>query len=143
MLDGRLDVSLWALRAALGTGAIAFGLEGFNMPGTLTRGGGLLQFIAGMLVFTPLTGWAATFLSGWWLLLALGAASAGTSALAACDVLLAAGAFALARLTGVNEDERPGSQAVGRREAEARRAASAQLAAAAAPDAPAVARPSG
>ncbi len=142
MLDGRLDGSLWAMRAALGTGAIGFGLERFNMPGTLARGGGLLEFIAGLLVFTPLTGRAATFLSGWWLLLALGAASARSPALAACHVLLAAGAFALARLTGLNEAERPGRPAVSRTEA-ARRGASSPLAVAASPEAPPVARPSG
>ncbi|MGO8967977.1 MAG: hypothetical protein ACLQDQ_00190 [Myxococcaceae bacterium] len=128
------------MRAAFGVGAIGFGLERFGMAAALTRGSGLLEFVAGILVFTPLTALAATFLGGWWLLLAVVSATAGSPELGVCDILLAAGAFALARLTRVNEAERSPRPHVAVAEAPAPRRVTFELEAVAAPEAKAVAR---
>ncbi len=104
MLDARLGFSLWALRLAFGASSIVSGLANFNTLATSTRVAGVVELVAGVLIFTPLTELAATFLTGWLLFLALRAAVPGGEwVLALCDVMLAAGAFALARFTRVNE----------------------------------------
>lgn len=108
MLDARLGYSLWALRAVFGVQAVVFGLVRFNTPGALTRGSGIVELVAGVLVFTPLTELAAYFLTVWLVLLAVVAAGLESAyGIAVCDVMLAAGAFALARLTRLNEAEGP------------------------------------
>ncbi len=108
MLDARLGYSLWALRVAFGVQAVLFGLVRFNTPGTLTRLSGVVELGAGVLVFTPLTELAAYFLTGWLLLLALAAVGLeGAYGTAVCNVMLAAGAFALGRFTRLNEAEGP------------------------------------
>ena len=105
MLDARLGFSLWALRLTFGASSIVCGLANFNTLATSTRVAGVVELVAGVLIFTPLTELAAaTFLTGWLLFLALRAAVPGGEwLLALCDVMLAAGAFALARFTRVNE----------------------------------------
>ncbi len=124
MLDGRLAIPLWALRFGLGAGAIGFGLQGWQQPGAPAHVAALLELAAGVLVFTPLTELAATFLAGWCLLLALAAVLPGGGGLGASNVLLAASAFTLARLTRVNEGQAlDGAQGVPRARAAAPAAA--------------------
>ncbi len=105
MLDGRLAIPLWALRCVLGAAAIGFGLQRWQQAGAPAHVGALLELVAGVLVFTPLTELAATFLAGWCLVLALLAILPGGGGLGASNVLLAASAFSLARLTRVNEGQ--------------------------------------
>ncbi len=105
MLDGRLAIPLSALRFVLGAQAIGFGVQWWQQPGALAHVAGLLELVAGVLVFTPLTELAATFLAGWLFLLALAAVLPGGGGLGFCNILLAASAFTLARLTRVNQGE--------------------------------------
>jgi hypothetical protein len=104
MLDSRLHYSYCALRIAFGASAFASGLYTLQTSGLIPRISGAIQLGAGVLVFTPLTGVAARVLTSWLLLIALKLLLAGGPyETAACDVVLAAGAFALARFTTVNE----------------------------------------
>jgi|GEM_PF-5431432 len=100
MLDRRLAISLWALRFVVGAQGIGFGLQRWQLPGTAARVAGLLELVAGVLVFTPLTELAAIFLTGW---LSLQAVLPGGGGLGVSNLLLAAAAYTLARLTRVNE----------------------------------------
>jgi len=109
MLDPRLGFSLWALRLACGVFPIVSGLEKFNGLGLWTRAAGVVELVAGVLIFTPYTRLAALFLSGWLLLLAALAVAGGTYDMAVRGVLLAVGAFVLSRLTRVNEARRVSS----------------------------------
>ncbi len=104
MLDTRLSHCYWWLRVACGALPIVSGLEKFDAGGPWLRAAGVVELIAGILIFTAFSEVAAYFLSTWFLLLALQTAS-GLHAyeLAFSDVLLAVGAFVLARLTRVNE----------------------------------------
>jgi hypothetical protein len=95
---------LWWLRVACGALPIVSGLEKFSTGEPWLRAAGVVELIAGVLIFTVFTEVAAYFLTAWFLLLALQTVS-GPHAyeLAFSDVLLAVGAFVLARLTRVNE----------------------------------------
>jgi len=111
MLHPRLAIPLWAMRAAFGSSCIGLGLQRFlEAQATLTRGAGLFEMLAGVLILTPLTEAAATVLTGWLVLLAVGALGPKGATLGGLDVLLAATAFALARLTQVNEAEPVGKR---------------------------------
>jgi hypothetical protein len=112
MLDARLGFSLWVLRLGYGVLFVVSGLEKFNSLGTPTRVAGVVELLAGVLVFTPFTRTAAHFLGGWLVLLALVAATLGQYDMAVRDALLAVGAFVLARLMRVNEGQ-PGPVAAG------------------------------
>lgn len=104
MLDERLGYCLWVLRLACGVQPIVSGLRKFATGEPLGRIEGVIELVAGVLVFTPLTKATARFLTAWLLLLALRALSGrGAYDVAIWDILLAAGAFALVRLTQVNE----------------------------------------
>jgi hypothetical protein len=104
MLDRRLSFAYCALRLGLGVSAFASGLYTLHASTDLPRLTGAIELGAGILIFTPLSGVAARLLTGWLLLLALKLLMAGGSYdTAAGDVMLAAGAFALARFTTVNE----------------------------------------
>ena len=104
MLDARLGLCFWCLRIACGVLPIVSGLEKFNAGGPWLRAAGVVELIAGILIFTAFTEVAAYFLTAWFLLLALQTASGPLAyELAVSDVLLAVGAFVLARLTRVNE----------------------------------------
>jgi hypothetical protein len=101
MLDARLGYSLWALRLAVGVDSVVIGLQRFSSEATPAA---VVELVAGLLIFTPFTELAAYFLTVWPLLLALKAVTLGGAYdNAIYDVMLAAGAFALARLTRVNE----------------------------------------
>jgi hypothetical protein len=104
LLDARLSYSFWWLRVACGVLPIVSGLEKFNAGGLWLRAAGVVELIAGILIFTAFTEVAAYFLTGWFLLLALQTASGPHAyALGVSDVLLAVATFVLARLTRVNE----------------------------------------
>jgi hypothetical protein len=104
VLDARLGPCYWCLRIACGVLPIVSGLEKFNTGGSWLRVAGVVELIAGILIFTAFTEVAAWFLTVWFLLLALQTASgAHAYALALCNVLVAVGAFVLARLTSLNE----------------------------------------
>lgn len=104
MLDRRLSFAYWALRHGLGVSAFASGLYTLHASTALPRLTGAIELGAGILIFTPLSCLAARALTGWLLLLALKLwIAGGPYDTAAGDVVLAAGAFALARLTRVNE----------------------------------------
>jgi hypothetical protein len=105
MLDARLGFSLWVLRLGYGVLFIVSGLEKFNGLGTPTRVAGVVELVAGVLVFTPFTRTAAHFLGGWLVLLALVAGTLGQYDRGVRDALLAVGAFVLARLMRVNEGQ--------------------------------------
>jgi hypothetical protein len=108
MLDARLGYAFWALRLAVGVDSIVVGLQRFGSEGPLKRGAGVIEVVVGVLVFTPFTQHAAYFLMGWLLLLASKAAGGGGAYdIAVGDVILAAGAFALAQLTRLNEASTP------------------------------------
>jgi hypothetical protein len=109
VLPPRLGLALWALRTSFGTLAIASGLGRAHLASTPDRLAACLELGAGVLVFTPFTAAAASFLTGWLLLLALVSLLAGGPGdRAASDLVLAAGAFTLARLTRVNESSLAG-----------------------------------
>ena len=104
MLDERLTYCFWGLRLGCGVQSIVSGVLKFNSGEPLVRVAGVIELVAGVLIFTPLTTAAARFIGGWLLLLALYALSVRHAYDAAVfDVLLAAGALVLARLTRVNE----------------------------------------
>jgi hypothetical protein len=104
MLDARLGTAFWALRLVCGVQPMVSGLAKFNAGGASSRAMGVLELVAGVLVFTPFTEVAARFLTAWFLLLALHAAGVRAAYdIAVTDVLLAVAAFALARLTRLNE----------------------------------------
>jgi hypothetical protein len=106
VLDPRLAVSLWALRAALGAGCTILGIVRFNLAhGALVRAEGLAVFLLGVLLFTPLSRLVALLLCGAFGLVALQAFRTPGGGLGALDVTLTAAAFALAQLTRVNEGE--------------------------------------
>jgi hypothetical protein len=104
MLDRRLGYALFALRLAIGVQAVVLGLTKFNTQDALLRISGVVELLAGILIFTPYTETAGYFLTGWLLLFglkALGGEGAYGSAVA--YTVLAACAFALAHLTRLNE----------------------------------------
>jgi hypothetical protein len=104
LLDARLGYCFWCLRVACGVLPIVSGLEKFNTGGTWLRAAGVVEVVGGILIFTAFTEVAAYFFTGWFLLFALQTARVqGPNWLAVSDVVLAVGAFALARLTRVNE----------------------------------------
>jgi hypothetical protein len=104
LLDARLGSCFWCLRVACGVLPIVSGLEKFNTGGLWLRAAGVVELIAGILIFTVFTEVAAYFLTAWFLLLALQTASGPRGyEPAVANVLLAVAAFVLGRLTRVNE----------------------------------------
>jgi hypothetical protein len=92
------------LRVGCAVLPIVSGLEKFNAGGTWLRAAGVVELVAGVLIFTPFTEVAAYFLTAWFLVFAVQAAGAnGAEWLAVSDVVFAVGTFVLARLTRVNE----------------------------------------
>ncbi|HMK72756.1 MAG TPA: DoxX family protein [Myxococcaceae bacterium] len=141
MLDPRLNSSWWALRLAYGLVPIVAGLDKFTnlltrwtdylsplatrllpvSPSSLMHLVGVVEICAGVLVLTRFTRQAAWIVAAWLLLIALNLLTTGRYFdVAARDVVLAVGAFALAQLTSVKEDARapaaadPGPAAVRR-----------------------------
>jgi uncharacterized membrane protein YphA (DoxX/SURF4 family) len=122
MLDPRLNASWLALRLAYGLVPIVAGLDKFT--GLLTRWtdvlsptvtlvlpvsastfvhfAGVVEIAAGILVLSPLTRYAAWVVGAWLLLIAANLLTTGHYLdVATRDVVMAVGAFVLARLSAV------------------------------------------
>jgi uncharacterized membrane protein YphA (DoxX/SURF4 family) len=127
MLDERLNTSWWALRLAYGLVPIVAGLDKFTnllarwtdylspfatrvlpvAPSTFMHVVGVIEIIAGIIVLTRYTRYGAYIVAAWLILIALNLLVTGHYFdVAVRDVVLAIGAFVLARLTEVREDVR-------------------------------------
>jgi len=125
MLDPRLDSSLVALRLAYGLVPILAGLDKFTnllarwtdylsplatrvvpiAPSTFMHLVGVVEIVAGILVLTRYGRYGAYIVSAWLILIALNLISTGHYFdVAVRDVVMAIGAFALARLIDVKAD---------------------------------------
>lgn len=122
--DERLNNSWWVLRIGLGLAPILAGLDKYfnllanweaylnpaipqltHIPAvTLMHIVGGIEIVAGVLVLTPLTRWAAYIVMAWLICIALSLASQGRYFdIAVRDVLISLAAFTLAKLTEVRE----------------------------------------
>ena len=132
MLDDRLNSSWWALRLTYGLVAIVGGLDKFTnllthwtdylsplatrilplAPATFMHLVGVIEIAAGILVLTRYTRYAAYVVSVWLLLIACNLLTTGHYFdVAVRDVVMAVGAFVLARLSEVKADSRQRSEA--------------------------------
>ena len=121
-MDSRLNAPFWALRIAIGAMAFLAGLDKFfNLlvewekyvsplltkivplsPTALMHVAGVIEMIAGIAVLTGLTRIAAYIVSAWLVLIALSLLTTGHYFdVAVRDLVLAVGAFTLARLVEV------------------------------------------
>ena len=127
MLDTRLDASWWALRLAYGLVPIVAGIDKFTnlltqwtnylspiiprvlgiAPSTFMHVAGVVEIAAGVLVLTRFTRYAAYVVAAWLLLIAVNLLTTGQYFdIAVRDVVMAVGAFVLARLSEVRADVR-------------------------------------
>jgi uncharacterized membrane protein YphA (DoxX/SURF4 family) len=127
MLDPRLNSSWWALRLAYGLVPIVAGLDKFTnlltqwtdylspwmtraLPASATsllHAAGVVEIVAGILVLTRFTRYAAILVGAWLLLIALQLLTTGRYFdIAARDVVMAVGAGVLARLSALRADAR-------------------------------------
>jgi uncharacterized membrane protein YphA (DoxX/SURF4 family) len=132
MLDERLNSSWWALRLAYGLVPIVAGLDKFTnlltnwtdylsplvarlvpvAPSTLMHIAGVVEIVAGIFVLTRYTRYAAYVVAAWLLLIALQLLTSGHYFdIAVRDIVMAVGAFVLARLSEVRADVRSRSEA--------------------------------
>jgi uncharacterized membrane protein YphA (DoxX/SURF4 family) len=121
----RLDVAWWTLRVGLGAGPFLAGLDKFFnrltswdmylnpaipqllhlSPATFMHVVGVVEMVAGILVFTRFTRYAAYIVMAW--LLAISASLVGQGLfldIAVRDLELALGAFVLAKLTEIRAE---------------------------------------
>jgi uncharacterized membrane protein YphA (DoxX/SURF4 family) len=131
-MDERLSSSWWALRLAYGLVPIVAGLDKFTnlltrwtdylsplatrilplAPSTLMHVVGVIEIAAGVFVLTRYTRYAAYVVAAWLLLIALNLLTTGHYFdIAVRDVVMAVGAFVLARLSEVRADARHRSEA--------------------------------
>jgi uncharacterized membrane protein YphA (DoxX/SURF4 family) len=124
MIDNRVNSSWWTLRIAYGVVPIVAGLDKFTnlltdwtqylsplatrvvpvSPATFMHIVGVIEIVAGMLVLTKLTRFAAYLVSAWLVAIALNLVSTGHFLdVAVRDLMMALGAFTLARLTEARE----------------------------------------
>ena len=129
MLDTRLNSSFWALRLTYGLVPVVAGLDKFTnllthwadylsplirrvlgvAPGTFMHLVGVVEILAGILVLSRFTRYGAYVVSAWLLLIALNLLTTGHFFdVAVRDVVMAVGAFVLARLSEVKADVRAG-----------------------------------
>jgi uncharacterized membrane protein YphA (DoxX/SURF4 family) len=122
--DSRLNQAWWVLRIGLGLAPILAGLDKFTnllanwemylnplapkllhlQPATFMHIVGVIEIIAGILVLSRLTRWAAYIVMFWLIGIALNLVSQGMFFdIAVRDVELSLGAFALAKLTEVRQ----------------------------------------
>ena len=124
MLDSRLNSSWWALRLAYGLVPLLAGLDKFTNllahwtdylsplmprfglePSTFMHVVGVVEIVAGILVLTRFTRYAAYVVGAWLLLIALNLLTTGHYFdLAIRDVVMAVGAYTLARMSEVRAD---------------------------------------
>jgi len=126
----RLNVAWWTLRVGLGAGPFLAGLDKFFnrltswdmylnpaipqllhvAPTTFMHIVGVVEMIAGILVFTRFTRYAAYIVMAWLLAISASLVTQGLFLdIAVRDVELALGAFVLAKLTEVREVEEASS----------------------------------
>ena len=131
-MDERLNSSFWALRLAYGLVPIVAGLDKFTnllthwtdylsplatrifpiAPSTFMHFVGVIEIAAGILVLTRYTRYAAYLVSVWLLLIALNLLTTGHFLdVAVRDVVMAVGAYVLARLSEVKADSRQHAEA--------------------------------
>ena len=120
MLDSRLNASFWSLRLAYGLVPIVAGLDKFTnlltdwtqylspwspLPASVLMPiVGVIEVAAGLLVLSRFTRLAAYVVTAWLALIAVNLLTTGHFFdVAARDVVLAVGAFTLARLAEVRE----------------------------------------
>lgn len=125
MLNKNLDTPWWALRWCFGVVPVVAGLDKFtNMltdwtqylnplveriipisSSTFMHVAGVIEIGAGVLIMTKYTRFAAYIVSGWLALIALSLLFSGRYLdVAVRDLVMAVGAFALARMTEVREN---------------------------------------
>jgi uncharacterized membrane protein YphA (DoxX/SURF4 family) len=123
-MDSRLNSAFWALRIAIGATAFLAGLDKFfNLltnweqyvsplltgllplsAGSLMRVAGLIEMIAGIAVLAGLARYAGYVVAAWLTLIALSLLTTGHFFdVAVRDLVMAVGAFTLARLAEVRE----------------------------------------
>lgn len=131
MLDERLNSSWWALRLAYGLVPIVAGLDKFTnlltrwtdylspvatrvlpfAPSTLMHIAGIVEIAAGILVLTRFTRYAAYVVCAWLVLIALNLLTTGHYFdIAVRDVVMAVGAFVLARFSEVRANVRQAAE---------------------------------
>jgi uncharacterized membrane protein YphA (DoxX/SURF4 family) len=135
--DHRLSVAWWTLRIGLGVGPFLAGLDKFfNLltnwdmylnpmipqmlhvaPATFMHMVGVIEMIAGLLVFTRWTRYAAYIVAAWLVAISASLVSQGLFLdIAVRDLELALGAFVLAKLTEIRGAvEEPAAAAVSTR----------------------------
>lgn len=127
MLDQRLNSSWWALRLTYGLVPIVAGLDKFTnlltrwtdymsplatrvlpiAPSALMHVAGIIEIAAGVLILTRFTRYAAYIVAAWLVLIALNLLTTGHYFdIAVRDVVMAVGAFVLARFSEVRGDVR-------------------------------------
>lgn len=125
-MDSRLNSVFWALRIAFGLTAFLAGLDKFlNLltdwekyasplvlnilplsAGTLMRAAGVIEMIAGIAVLAGLTRLGGYVVAGWLTLIALSLVTSGQYFdVAVRDLVMAVGAFTLAKVSEVREEE--------------------------------------
>jgi uncharacterized membrane protein YphA (DoxX/SURF4 family) len=126
MLDPRINGSWWALRLAFGVVPIVAGIDKFTNlltnweqylsplvtrvlpldPTTFMRAVGVIEIAAGVLVLSKLTRWGAYIVAGWLVAIALNLLTTGRFLdVAARDLVMAVGAFTLAKLSEVRQEQ--------------------------------------
>jgi uncharacterized membrane protein YphA (DoxX/SURF4 family) len=135
--DHRLNVAWWTLRIGLGVGPFLAGLDKFfNLltnwdmylnpmipqmlhvaPATFMHMVGIVEMVAGLLVFTRWTRYAAYIVAAWLVAISASLVSQGLFLdIAVRDLELALGAFVLAKLTEIRGAvEEPAAAAVSTR----------------------------
>jgi uncharacterized membrane protein YphA (DoxX/SURF4 family) len=123
-MDPRINGSWWALRIAFGVVPIVAGLDKFTnlltnweqylsplvtgllpvSPATFMRAVGIIEIAAGILVLSKLTRWGAYVVAAWLTAIAIELLTTGRFLdVAARDLVMAVGAYTLARLTEARE----------------------------------------
>ena len=125
-MDTRLNSAFWTLRIAFGLTAFLAGLDKFlnlltnwekyaspmllNMlplsAGTLMRAAGVIEMIAGIVVLAGLTRLGGYVIAAWLTLIALSLVASGQYFdVAVRDLVMACGAFVLARLSEARQEQ--------------------------------------
>jgi uncharacterized membrane protein YphA (DoxX/SURF4 family) len=131
----RLNVAWWTLRVGLGVGPFLAGLDKFFnrlttwdmylnpaipgllhvSPATFMHLVGVVEMVAGILVFTRFTRYAAYIVMAWLLAISASLVAQGLFLdIAVRDVELALGAFVLAKLTEIRAEETEEQSSAGR-----------------------------
>lgn len=125
-MDSRLNSAFWTLRIAFGLTAFLAGLDKFmNLltnwekyvsplvldviplsAGALMRTAGVIEILAGLAILGGITRLGGYVVAGWLTLIALSLLTTGQfTDVAVRDLVMACGAFVLARLTEVRQEE--------------------------------------